>query len=91
MAVEIFEATVIRYISLKFKKPAVTVIQTAQLIQPLTATSGIPICNTRTPVFEGTGGFFVSNELSLYLLTAWHVLFKANPSNSQLYKWNQAN
>jgi len=85
--VEIREANVIRYISPKLKKPASSVHPTAQIIQPLTPTSGLTICNSRTPALEGTGGFFVSDRSSLYLVTARHVVFNTNRTNNHFYKW----
>ncbi|PUU74959.1 hypothetical protein B9Z19DRAFT_1132159 [Tuber borchii] len=89
--VEIREANVFRYISPKLKKPAFSVHPTAQIIQPLTPTSGLFICNSRTPELEGTGGFFVSDQSSLYLVTARHVLFHTDHTNNHSYKWKSPN
>jgi len=89
--VEIREANVIRYISPKLKKPVSSVHPTAQIIQPLTPTLGLSICNSRTPELEGTGGFFVSDRSSLYLVTARHVVFNTNQANNHLYKWKMPN
>jgi len=90
--VEIREENIIRYISPRFKKPASSVHPTTQIIQPLTPTSGLCICNSRTPKLEGTGGFFVSDRSSLYLMTAHHVVFNTNQAkNNRLYKWKSPN
>lgn len=87
MEVEIREANVIRYISPKFKKPASSIDPTSQFVQPLTPTSGLSICNSFILELEGTGGFFVTDQSSLYLVTARHIVFKADQASNNLYKW----
>ena len=91
MEVELREANFFRYSSPKLKKPASSIDPIAHFIQPLTPTSGLSICNFQTPELEETGGFFLGDRSSLYLVTARHVVFKADQMNNQLYKWKPNN
>lgn len=76
--VEIWETTVISYIKVKLKKPAFSIDLTAKFIQPLTLIFDMSICNSHILQLKGTGGFFVSDQSSVYLVTAHHVIFKAD-------------
>lgn len=59
---------------------------------PFSTTLGIPICNAKTPNFEGTGGLFFVDPAKpgiLYLLTARHVLFHPSKEENMLYEFHE--
>ena len=85
--VEIRESVVTRYVGPNLRKPVRSFDPTAELLEPLTSTLGLSICNTSTPWVEGTGGFYVTGDDSkLYLVTARHVMFKPNLANNDTYE-----
>lgn len=87
--VEIRESIVTRYAGPNLRKPAFFGDPTAELLDPLTSTLGLSICNTSTPWADGTGGFYVTGENSkLYLVTARHIVFKPNIENNSTYEHN---
>ena len=70
-------------------KPAISANPAAIVREPFSTTLGIPICNAKSPNFEGTGGFFFIDTAKpgiLYLLTARHVLFHPDKEENILYK-----
>jgi len=74
--VEIRESIVTRYVTPSLQKPANSHCPTAELLEPLTSTLGLFICNPKTTDRQGTGGFYVTDDNGqLYLITARHVLF----------------
>jgi len=74
--VEIRESIVTRYVTPSLQKPADTDYPTAELLEPLTSTLGLFICNPKMTDRQGTGGFYVTDDKGqLYLITARHVLF----------------
>jgi len=80
--VEIRESMVTRYTGPPLEKPAPTYNPIAELLEPLTSTLGLPICNEKTPDSNGTGGFYVmDSESKTYLITARHVLFGEEDDN----------
>ncbi|KAF9778336.1 hypothetical protein BJ322DRAFT_1092735 [Thelephora terrestris] len=73
-------------------KPAISANPAAIVREPFSTTLGIPICNAKTPNFEGTGGFFFVDTAKpgiLYLLTARHVLFHPDKEENALYKFRE--
>ncbi|OJA10214.1 hypothetical protein AZE42_05511 [Rhizopogon vesiculosus] len=73
-------------------KPAISANPTAIVRKPFSTTLGVPICNAKTPNFEGTGGFFFIDTAKpgiLYLLTARHVLFHPDKEENILYKFRE--
>jgi hypothetical protein len=85
--VEIRESVVIRYVGPKLLKPVYSTNLTAELLEPLTPTLGLSICNTSTPWAEGTGGFYVTGDSKLYLVAARHVVFKPDPADNDTYEY----
>ncbi|KAF9778340.1 hypothetical protein BJ322DRAFT_1092749 [Thelephora terrestris] len=73
-------------------KPAISANPAAIACEPFSTTLGIPICNAKTPNFEGTGGFFFVDTAKpgiLYLLTARHVLFHPDKEENTLYEFRE--
>jgi len=80
--VEIRESMVTRYSGPPLQKPVPSSNPIAKLLQPLTSTLGLPICNEKTPKANGTGGFYVQDaDSKIYLITARHVLFGEKDDN----------
>ena len=85
--VEIRESVVTRYVGPKLRKPVRSFDPIAELLEPLTSTLGLSICNASTPWVQGTGGFYVTGDNSkLYLVTARHVVFTTNLANNDTYE-----
>jgi len=87
--VEIRESVVTRYIGPKLHKPVPPSDPTAQLLEPLTSTLGLSICEASSNYAEGTGGFFVTDcadKSILYLVTARHVVFPDMTEN-EIYEY----
>ncbi|KAG0129449.1 hypothetical protein HOY82DRAFT_671098 [Tuber indicum] len=86
--VEIRESVVTRSLGPKMPTPVLSSEPTAGMLEPLTPTLGLSICNTRTPWMEGSGGFYATdNESNLYLVTARHVVFPPDSANNQEYRY----
>jgi len=84
--VEIRESVVTRYNGPRLLKPVHSFNPAAQLVEPLTSTLGLFICNRSTTWIEGTGGFYVTDtDSNLYLVTARHVLFNSEQDSNELY------
>ena len=82
--VEIRESVVTRYVGPQLQKPALCFDPTAEVLEPLTPTLGLNICNANTPWTEGTGGFYVTGDDSkLFLVTARHVIFTDIEDNNK--------
>jgi len=80
--VEIRESIVTHYAGPALEEPAPAYNPIAELLEPLTSTLGLPICNEKTPDSNGTGGFYVmDSESKTYLITARHVLFDKTDNN----------
>ena len=82
--VEIRESVVTRYVGPQLRKPALYFDPTVEVLEPLTPTLGLNICNANTPWTEGTGGFYVTGDDSkLFLITARHVIFTDIEDNNK--------
>jgi len=71
---------------LPFDLPSST---TVKVREPLTTSLGLPICAQSRPWAEGTGGFFITEDGKperLLLVTARHVLFKADRNNNKHFE-----
>ncbi|CUS13210.1 unnamed protein product [Tuber aestivum] len=82
--VEIRESVVTRYSDPTLAKPAALGDPTAELLEPLTSTLGLSICNMRSEWAEGTGGFYVldkTKDSKLYLVKARHVVYERKRSS----------
>ena len=85
--VEIRESVVTRYVGHQLRKHVPSNNPVAELLEPLTPTLGLAICNASTPWAEGTGGFYVTDKNSkLYLVTARHVVFKPDIKENKKYE-----
>ena len=77
-------------LSASMYKPAISANSTALLREPFSTSLGLPICNSKTTNFEGTGGFFFIDSAKpgiLFMLTARHVLFHPDKEANTLYKF----
>ena len=85
--VEIRESVVIRYVGPRLRKSVRFFDPTAELLEPLTSTLGLFICNASTPWAEGTDGFYVTGgDSKLHLVTARHVVFNTNLASNDTYE-----
>ncbi|PWW72935.1 hypothetical protein C7212DRAFT_359997 [Tuber magnatum] len=86
--IEIRESIITRFAGPKFQKPGRGHDPLAELLEPLTSSIGLFICNANTPWIEGTGGFYVMDDKhKLYLVTARHVVLPSEPLNNSSYKY----
>ena len=61
----------------------------ARVVEPFSTSLGIPICNANTPQYEGTAGFFFTDNAKpgkLFMLTARHVLFHPHEVANEKYE-----
>jgi len=87
--VEIRESVVTSLAGPKLLKPAQSSDPTAVVVEPLTATLGLPISAQSRPSGMGTGGFFFTEKAKpgkLFLVTARHVIFPPDKNDFHQYK-----
>ena len=73
-------------------KPAISANPAAVVREPFSTSLGLPVCNSKTPNYEGTGGLFFTDSANpgiLYLLTARHVLFHPALDENKLYRYRE--
>lgn len=73
-------------------KPAISANPAAVVREPFSTSLGLPICNSRTPNYEGTGSLFFTDSAKpgiLHLLTARHVLFHPDLEENKLYRYRE--
>lgn len=73
-------------------KPAISANPAAVVCEPFSTSLGLPICNSKTPNYEGTGGLFFTDSAKpgiLHLLTARHVLIHPDLEENKLYRYRE--